>query len=282
MKIEMRKVSDLIPYHNNPRINDGAVNHVASSIKEFGFKVPIVVDAFNVIVTGHTRLKAAQKLGLEEVPCIEADDLTPAQIKAFRLADNKTSEFSTWDADGNPSDDGGDDGGDDNNNNPGGGGGGGGTPSNGLTYVLTDTMFSNGHSYNLHENDSMKFKVNGTYHSLEAMEITESTVKVNISSDPQYATLSIGEPRRFELDGDSFYDLLATLISINSTDASDRIANITIKSISEEVTAETIAEEAAKEGVAEEEHEEDNEEEEEGEERWEEYYDYELDDDSVS
>jgi len=97
MKVENIKIADLIPYHNNPRINDGAVNHVASSISEFGFKVPIVIDDSNVIVTGHTRLKAAQKLGLIEVPCIQADDLTPAQIKAFRLADNKTSEFSVWD-----------------------------------------------------------------------------------------------------------------------------------------------------------------------------------------
>ena len=97
MNIIIKKTTDLIPYHNNPRINDGAVNHVASSIKEFGFKVPIVIDDSNVIVTGHTRLKAALKLELEEVPCIKADDLTPAQIKAFRIADNKTSEFSIFD-----------------------------------------------------------------------------------------------------------------------------------------------------------------------------------------
>ena len=97
MKIEMIKTGDLIPYHNNPRKNDGAVDFVASSISEFGFRVPIVIDEMNVIVTGHTRLKAAQKLGLAEVPCVKADDLTPAQIKAFRIADNKTSEFAEWD-----------------------------------------------------------------------------------------------------------------------------------------------------------------------------------------
>jgi len=97
MKIINKKIDELIPYHNNPRINDGAVDHVASSISEFGFKVPIVIDESNVIVTGHTRLKAAIKLGLKEVPCISANDLTSAQIKAFRLADNKTNEYAVWD-----------------------------------------------------------------------------------------------------------------------------------------------------------------------------------------
>lgn len=90
-------INNLIPYENNPRINDNAVDAVAASIKEFGFKVPIVVDKNNVIVAGHTRLKAAQKLGLEEVPVIVADDLTEEQIKAFRLADNKVSELAEWD-----------------------------------------------------------------------------------------------------------------------------------------------------------------------------------------
>lgn len=97
MNIIDLKVDELIPYINNPRINDDAVDNVAASIKEFGFKVPIVVDKDNVIVTGHTRLKAAKKLGLETVPCIKADDLTEQQIKAFRLADNKVSEFAMWD-----------------------------------------------------------------------------------------------------------------------------------------------------------------------------------------
>lgn len=90
-------INDLIPYENNPRINDKAVDAVAASIKEFGFKVPIVVDKNNVIVAGHTRLKAAQKLGLEEVPVIVADDLTEDKIKAFRLADNKVGELADWD-----------------------------------------------------------------------------------------------------------------------------------------------------------------------------------------
>lgn len=90
-------INDLIPYENNPRINDKAVDAVAASIKEFGFKVPIIIDTENVIVAGHTRLKAAQKLNLQEVPVIVADDLTPEQIKAFRLADNKVSELADWD-----------------------------------------------------------------------------------------------------------------------------------------------------------------------------------------
>lgn len=99
MQIEEVKTSELIPYSNNPRNNDGAVEAVAASIKEFGFKVPIIIDNDNVIVAGHTRLKAAQKLGLDKVPCIKADDLTPEQLKAFRLADNKVSELATWDFD---------------------------------------------------------------------------------------------------------------------------------------------------------------------------------------
>ena len=97
MKITNLKLSDLKPYPNNPRINDNAVDAVAKSIKEFGFKVPIVIDKNNIIVTGHTRLKAAIKLGLKEVPAIRADDLTDDQIKAFRLADNKTGELAEWD-----------------------------------------------------------------------------------------------------------------------------------------------------------------------------------------
>ena len=96
-EIIMKKVGDLIPYINNPRKNDGAVDAVAASIKEFGFKVPIIIDSGNEIVAGHTRLKAAIKLEMQEIPCIVADDLTPEQVKAFRLADNKTSEFADWD-----------------------------------------------------------------------------------------------------------------------------------------------------------------------------------------
>lgn len=89
-------VDELIPYENNPRHNDDAVDYVAKSIEEFGFKVPIVVDKNNVIVTGHTRLKASKKLGLKKVPVIIADDLTEDKIKAFRLADNKVSEIAEW------------------------------------------------------------------------------------------------------------------------------------------------------------------------------------------
>ena len=85
------------PYANNPRNNENAVEKVAASIKEFGFKIPIVIDKDNVIVCGHTRVKAAKRLGLETVPCIIADDLTDAQIKAFRIADNRTAEFAEWD-----------------------------------------------------------------------------------------------------------------------------------------------------------------------------------------
>jgi site-specific DNA-methyltransferase (adenine-specific) len=91
------KTSDLKEYENNPRNNAGAVDAVAKSIQDFGFKVPIVIDRNNVIVAGHTRLKAAKKLGLQTVPCIVADDLTEEQIKAFRLADNKTAELAEWD-----------------------------------------------------------------------------------------------------------------------------------------------------------------------------------------
>lgn len=97
MDIKVQKTEDLIPYEKNPRHNEGAITAVAKSIEKFGFKVPIVVDASKVIVNGHTRLKAAKYLGLKEVPTIIADDLTPEQIKAFRLADNKVGEIATWD-----------------------------------------------------------------------------------------------------------------------------------------------------------------------------------------
>lgn len=97
LEIKEMRVSDIIPYENNPRKNDGAVEAVANSIKEFGFKVPIIVDKENVIVAGHTRLKAAELLGLETVPVIRADDLSDEQAQAFRLADNKTGELAEWD-----------------------------------------------------------------------------------------------------------------------------------------------------------------------------------------
>lgn len=97
MKIIKVLTADLIPYENNPRKNDKAVDVVKKSIEQFGFKEPIVIDKNNVIVCGHTRLKAAKKLKLEKVPCVVADDLSPDQIKAFRLIDNKTAELATWD-----------------------------------------------------------------------------------------------------------------------------------------------------------------------------------------
>lgn len=96
-KIIMMPLDSIIPYDNNPRFNEGAVEVVANSIKEFGFKNPIIVDKNNVIIAGHTRLKAAYELGLEEAPVIIAEDLTEDQVKAFRLVDNKTSEFAKWD-----------------------------------------------------------------------------------------------------------------------------------------------------------------------------------------
>lgn len=94
-----KALNEITPYENNPRNNAPAVDAVAASIEEFGFKVPIVIDKDGVIVAGHTRYIAAQKLGLETVPCIMADDLSDEQVKAFRLADNKVSELAMWDND---------------------------------------------------------------------------------------------------------------------------------------------------------------------------------------
>lgn len=99
MKIELRKLSEIKPYPNNPRVNDDAVDAVAASLREFGFRQPIVVDAEGVIVVGHTRYKAALKLGLEKVPVHVATDLTPEQIRAYRIADNKSAELSDWNYD---------------------------------------------------------------------------------------------------------------------------------------------------------------------------------------
>lgn len=95
--IIMKRLEDIKAYENNPRKNDKAVDAVAASISDFGFKVPIIIDKDGVIVAGHTRAKAAKKLGIENVPCIIADDLTPEQVKAFRIADNKTAELAEWD-----------------------------------------------------------------------------------------------------------------------------------------------------------------------------------------
>lgn len=99
MQIVEKELSWLKPYANNPRDNESAVEPVAKSIKEFGFKVPIVATSDGEIINGHTRFKASKLLGLGKVPVIIADDLTDEQIKAFRLADNKVSEFSKWDED---------------------------------------------------------------------------------------------------------------------------------------------------------------------------------------
>lgn len=95
--IILMPVQDVHPYPNNPRINRDAVDKVAASLKEFGFRQPIVVDKDHVIIAGHTRLEAAKQLGMNEVPVLVADDLSAEQVKAYRLADNKTAEFSGWD-----------------------------------------------------------------------------------------------------------------------------------------------------------------------------------------
>lgn len=99
MEIISKSIESINPYESNPRNNERAVEKVVSSIKEFGFKVPIIIEKNGTIVAGHTRYLAAKQLELKEVPCIIADDLTPAQIKAFRIADNKTAEYSEWDFD---------------------------------------------------------------------------------------------------------------------------------------------------------------------------------------
>lgn len=99
MRILSISIDKVKPYENNPRYNDEAVDAVMASIKEFGFKVPIVIDKDNVIVTGHTRYKASKKLGLKTIPCIRADDLSDDQIKAFRVADNRVAEIAEWDFD---------------------------------------------------------------------------------------------------------------------------------------------------------------------------------------
>lgn len=97
MNIVYKKLDEIMPYERNPRHNEESVSLVANSIKEFGFKQPIVIDAAGVIVCGHTRYLAARELGLKSVPTVVADDLSPYQISAYRLADNKTAEHSNWD-----------------------------------------------------------------------------------------------------------------------------------------------------------------------------------------
>lgn len=98
-EVILRRIEDVHPYEKNPRLNDASVDAVAESIKAFGFRQPIIVDGDGVIITGHTRLKAAKKLGMKTVPVIVADDLSEEQVKAYRLADNKVGETSLWDYD---------------------------------------------------------------------------------------------------------------------------------------------------------------------------------------
>lgn len=97
IKIIEKSIDELVPYENNARINDKAVDVVANSIQEFGFKNPVIIDKNNVIVAGHTRLLACKKLGIDKVPCIVANDLTDEQIKAFRIADNSSAQVAEWD-----------------------------------------------------------------------------------------------------------------------------------------------------------------------------------------
>lgn len=97
IKITYKNIAELHEYENNPRLNDDAVESVKQSIRQFGWKVPIVIDKDNIIITGHTRVRAARELGITDIPCIIASDLSPKQAKAFRLVDNKTSELSGWD-----------------------------------------------------------------------------------------------------------------------------------------------------------------------------------------
>ena len=99
MKVVMIAIKDIKPYENNPRKNEKAIKAVANSIKQFGFRNPIILDKDHVIISGHTRRLAAIQLGLREVPCIVRDDLTETQVKAFRLADNRVAEVATWDED---------------------------------------------------------------------------------------------------------------------------------------------------------------------------------------
>src|SRR5579883_1735803 len=99
MLVEDRPLDSIHPYDHNPRVNDSGVDAVAASIKEYGFRQPIVVDEFDVIIVGHTRYKAAKKLGLATVPVHVARGLTPDQARAYRIADNQTATLSQWDDD---------------------------------------------------------------------------------------------------------------------------------------------------------------------------------------
>ena len=99
MKVEMWTLDRVKPYDKNPRLNDNAVDAVVNSIEQFGFRQPIVVDSDGIIIVGHTRFKAAQKMGLTKVPIHIAKDLSADAIKAYRIADNKTGELAEWDFD---------------------------------------------------------------------------------------------------------------------------------------------------------------------------------------
>jgi len=99
LKIEYVDINSIKPYKKNPRKNEEAIPYVMESIKQFGFKNPVILDKDNIIVAGHTRIESAKRLGITEIPCIYADDLTDEQIKAFRLADNKVAEIAEWDID---------------------------------------------------------------------------------------------------------------------------------------------------------------------------------------
>lgn len=96
MRIEWWDIDKVVPYENNPRRNDDAVEKVANSLREFGWKQSLVVDSDGILIVGHTRLKAAKSLGMEKVPVLVASDLTPAQCQMYRIADNSTSELSSW------------------------------------------------------------------------------------------------------------------------------------------------------------------------------------------
>ena len=99
LEIVMKKVADISPYAHNPRTNESTAYKLKKSIEEFGFKNPIILDEHDVIVCGHARFKAAMMLGMDEIPCIYASGLTDDEIKAFRIADNKTAEIAGWDYD---------------------------------------------------------------------------------------------------------------------------------------------------------------------------------------
>lgn len=98
MNIIEKNPAELVFYENNPRDNDEAVPFIANSIERFGFKVPVMIDKNDVIICGHTRVKAALNLGLESVPCIVEDEMSEEDIRAFRIVENKSHEFSFWDS----------------------------------------------------------------------------------------------------------------------------------------------------------------------------------------